>query len=78
MKKYNYKYCVYFNNCGAGVQFLKAFNRLIDALNYKEYLQNSGRGCCDVVKKRFLAGDEKPANIYIYNNYKYYFYDLEG
>ena len=76
MKKYNYKYCVYFNNCCAGVQFIKAFNRLIDALNYKEYIQNGGRGCCDVVKKRFFAGYEKPANIYISNNYKYSEYDI--
>ena len=36
MYKYSYKYCVYLNNCCSGVQFVKAFNRLIDALNYKE------------------------------------------
>lgn len=76
MKKYNYKYCVYFNNCGAGVQFVKAFNSLIEALNYKEDLQRRN-GCCDVVKKRFRAGHEKPENISIYNNYKYNNYDLE-
>jgi hypothetical protein len=75
MKKYSYKYCVYFNNCGMGVQFVKAFNRLIDALNYKEDLQRRA-GCCDVVKKRFYNGAEKPANIYIANNYKYHDYDL--
>lgn len=75
MKKYKYKYCVYLNNCCAGVQFVKAFNRLIDALNYKENLQRRA-GCCDVVKKRFFAGDEKPASVYIYNNYKYSEYDL--
>lgn len=76
MNKYNYKYCVYFNNCGMGVQFVKAFKTLIEALNYKEELQRR-RGCCDVVKKRFFAGCERPANIYICNNYKYNFYDLE-
>lgn len=76
MKKYNYKYCVYFNNCGYGVGFVKAFDRLIDALNYKEDLQRR-RGCCDVVKKRFYNGQEKPANIYIGDNYKYHEYDLE-
>ena len=75
MKKYNYKYCVYFNNCGVGVQFVKAFDKLIHALNYKENLQRRA-GSCDVVKKRFFAGDEKPANNYIYDNYKYNEYDL--
>jgi hypothetical protein len=73
---YSYKYCVYLNNCGAGVQFVKAFNRLIDALNYKEELQRRA-GCCDVVKKRFKTGAALPDNIYIFNNYKYNFYDLE-
>ncbi len=72
-----YKYCVYYNNCGVGVQFVKAFERLIEALNYKEYLQNSGCGCCDVVKKRFKTGGEKPVYNYIGNNYKYNWYDLE-
>lgn len=76
MKKYNYKYCVYFNNCGVGVQFVKAFNRLIDALNYKEDLQRR-QGCCDVVKKRFEMGAAAPINLYIYNNYRYSEYDLE-
>lgn len=75
MGKYNYKYCVYFNNCGAGVQFVKAFTCLIDALNYKEDLQRRV-GCCDVVKKRFYNGIEKPANSYIANNYRYSEYDL--
>jgi hypothetical protein len=64
------------NNCGAGIQFVKAFNRLIDALNYKEDLQRRA-GCCDVVKKRFKACAALPANNYIFNNYKYHFYDLE-
>ena len=73
--KYNYKYCVYLNNMCAGVQFVKAFDRLIDALNYKEHLQ-SVRGCCDVVKKRFVAGAERPAIEHIYNNYRYSEYDL--
>ena len=77
MEKYNYKYCVYFNNCGAGVQFVKAFSRLIDALNYKNDLERRA-GCCDIVKKKIFAGDEKPANRYIYNNYKYNEYDLRG
>jgi hypothetical protein len=75
MKTYNYKYCVYFNNCGVSVQFVKAFNHLIDALNYKEELQRRA-GCCDVVKKRFYNEGEKPENIYIFNNYKYSEYDL--
>ncbi len=70
-----YKYCVYLNNCCAGVQFVKAFEKLIDALNYKEVLQHR-RGCCDVVKKRFLAGSEKPVNYYIGDNYRYSEYDL--
>ena len=75
MNKFNYRYCVYRNNCCDGVYFVKAFNKLIDALNYKEYLQ-SFSGCCDVVKKRFFAGDEKPVNIYIGDNYKYSEYDI--
>lgn len=75
MTKYNYRYCVYFNNCGVGVQFVKAFNSLIDALNHKEDLQRRA-GCCDVVKKRFLPGENKPINPYIYNNCKYCSYDL--
>ena len=76
MKKYSYRYCVYFNNCGASVQFVKAFNHLIDALNYKEDLQRR-HGCCDVVKKRFEMGAATPINLYIYNNYRYSEYDLE-
>lgn len=75
MKNYNYKYCVYFNNCGAGVQFVKAFKRLADAINYKENLQRRA-GCCDVVKKRFYAGNETPLKKSICNNYRYTEYDL--
>jgi hypothetical protein len=72
---YQYKYCVYLNNCGAGVQFIKAFNTLIEALNCKENLQRRC-GCCDVVKKRFLNGSEKPVNYSICGNYRYSEYDL--
>lgn len=75
MKKYNYKYCVYLNNCGAGIQFLKAFENLAAALNYKEYIQTVA-GCCDVVKKRFTAGSETPVKNHIENNYKYHSYNL--
>ena len=76
MKKYNYKYCVYKNNMCAGVQFVCTCDSLIQALNKKEYIQNNGGGCCDVVKKRLFAGAARPANIYISNNYKYSEYDL--
>jgi hypothetical protein len=75
MKKYNYKYCVYRNNCCDGVYYLKAFDRLIDALNYKVYLE-SFSGCCDVVKKRFLNNSDKPVNYSICGNYRYSKYDL--
>ena len=73
--KYIYKYCVYFNNCCSGVQFLKAFDKLPQALQYKDYLQ-SVAGCCDVVKKRFKPGAGKPVNISISNNYRYSDHDL--
>ena len=77
MKKYTYKFCVFTNNCNAGVMFLKAFNRLIDALNYKEYYQHYlGRGCCDVVRKRCGIDSATPITPGIYNNYKYNEYDL--
>ena len=75
MKKYIYKYCVYYNNMCAGVAFICAYNRLIDALNKKERIQNSG-GCCDVVKKRFLPGADRPIYNSVYNNYRYFEYDL--
>jgi hypothetical protein len=78
MKKYNYKYCVYYNNMCAGVLFIAAFDSLQDALNKKHAIEYSPRGgCCDVVKKRIRAGAEQPINNSIYNNYKYSFYDLE-
>lgn len=77
MKKYNYKYCVYYNNMCAGVMFICAYDNLIDALSKKERIQSSGGGCCDVVKKRFYFGSDKPIHGAIYNNYKYSAYDLE-
>ena len=78
MKKYNYKYCVYYNNACAGVQFIAAFDKLIDALNKKRAIEYGPRGgCCDVVKKRFLAGAARPMRGGLYNNYRYSFYDLE-
>jgi hypothetical protein len=55
-----------------GVQFVRAFDSLSYAIAYKEHLQNTGGGCCDVVKKRFLPGDNKPLHNSIYNNVKYY------
>ena len=76
MKKYNYKYCVYYNNVCAGVAFVCAFDSLIDALNKKNAIQNNGGGCCDVVKKRFRAGSDRPETYGIYNNYIYSEYDL--
>ena len=76
MKKYNYKYCVYYNNMCAGVAFVCAYNRLIDAMNKKRAIESSGGGCCDVVKKRFTPGADQPIYNNIYNNYKYSNYDL--
>ena len=76
MKKYNYKYCVYYNNMCAGVLFKRAYNRLIDAMNDKARTESNGGGCCDVVKKRFMPGSDKPICNSIYNNYKYSDYDL--
>ena len=76
MKQYNYKYCVYYNNLCAGVAFVCAFDRLADALRKKDYIQNSGGGCCDVVKKRFRAGSDQPITKSIYNNYRFSEYDL--
>lgn len=69
---YVYKFCVYKNNLRDGVQFVTAFKNLYDALSYKYYLQNTGGGCCDVVKKRFLKNGVKPLIYSIYNNIKYY------
>ena len=74
--KYQYKYCVYYNNMCMGIQFIKAFETLSRALMYKHDIEMSGRGCCDVVKKRFLQGDNKPLYNYSYDNYKYSEYDL--
>lgn len=74
--KYNYKFCVYKNNMRDGVQFIKAFDSLAGALSYQWYLETNGGGCCDVVKKRFLPGSNKPVNNAIYNNYKYSESDL--
>lgn len=77
MKKYIYKYCVYYNNACAGVQFVAAFSSLYDALNKKCAIQYSPRGgCCDVVKKRFKPGAAGPINNSICNNYKYSEYDI--
>mgnify|MGYP003301700481 CR=1 FL=1 len=77
MKKYIYRYCVYYNNMCAGVQFVAAFDSLCDALNKKHAIQYSPRGgCCDVVKKRFKPGADRPINSSIYNNYKYSEYDI--
>ena len=69
--KYIYKFCVYANNCRDGVKFITAFASLSDALYYKAYLQNTGGGCCDVVKKRFLKGSTTPLVNNIYSNTKY-------
>ena len=70
--KYIYKFCVYKNNMRDGVQYVTAFKNIYDALSYKNYIQNTGGGCCDVVKKRFLINDAKPINNSIYNNTLYY------
>ena len=76
-QKYKYKYCVYYNNMCAGVQFVAAFDNLCDALNKRRAIQYGPRGgCCDVVKKRFQAGADRPINNSICNNYKYNEYDL--
>lgn len=76
MKKYIYKYCVYTNNCCDGVMFLKAFTDLKSALYFKEEHQ-CVRGCCDVVKKKFFSGADKPITNNIYGLTRYYIeYDL--
>lgn len=72
MKKIFYKFCVYKNNLRDGVQFVAAFDSLNYALECKSHLQNTGRGCCDVVRKRFNPLTLKPFNNSIYNNVKYY------
>ena len=56
----------------AGIQFIKAFDSLPAAIRAKEAIQNSGGGCCDVVKKRVKIGADRPDVIGIYNNNKYY------
>lgn len=76
MGKYNYKFCVYKNNARDGVQFVKAYDDLAGALSYQWYLQHTGGGACDVVKKRIDPATGKPVNNSIYNNYKYSDYDL--
>ena len=76
MGKYNYKFCVYKNNMCVGVQFVRAFDSLESALNYQNYVQMTGGGCCDVVKKRIDPGTNKPLNNYIGDNYKYHDYNL--
>ena len=76
MKKYVYKFCVYKNNARDGVQFVRALDSLPGALSCQEYLQTTGGGACDVVKKRINPATGKPLNNAIYNNYKYSAYDL--
>ena len=76
MNKYNYKFCVYKNNMRDGVYFVSAHKTLAQALTKKGIIEYSGGGCCDVVKKRFKAGENVPASNYIYNCYKYSEYDL--
>jgi hypothetical protein len=76
MKKYQYKYCVFTNNLRDGVIFLCSCDTLPQALNKREYLQYSGWGCCDIVKKRIIPGELFPINESIYNNYRYSEYDL--
>lgn len=72
-----YKYCVYRNNLKWGVMFFAAFDSLGRALMCKEHLQNTGGGCCDVVKKRIDPTTGRPLINNIYNNYKYSEYDLD-
>lgn len=74
--KYVYNFCVYKNNARDGVQFVAAYNSLNDAHKQKRRIEYSGGGCCDVVKKRFRPGAEKPINNSIYNNYKFNIFDL--
>lgn len=76
MKKYEYLYCVFTNNLRSGVQFVCALPTLRQALREKDYLQNSGWGCCDIVKKRFYTGTTTPISRSICNNYRYSEYDL--
>ena len=71
MKKYIYKYCVYTNNMCAGILFIKAFDNVRDALFYKEQYQQCN-GCCDVVRKRFIPGTDKPLKRGIYGLTRYY------
>ena len=76
MKKYLYKFCVYKNNMRDGVYFVRACDSLISALNYQWHLQNTGDGCCDVVKKRINPATGKPFKNYIGDNRRYYEYNL--
>jgi hypothetical protein len=59
-----------------GVQFVTAFNDLATALTHKRHIEYSGGGCCDVVKKRFIPGQDKPIHNTIYNSYRYSEFDL--
>lgn len=76
MKKYLYKFCVYKNNARDGVQFVKAYDNLAGALSYQWYLQHTGGGACDIVKKRINPATGKPFNMYIGDNRRYYEYDI--
>lgn len=76
MEKYKYRFCVYKNNARDGVHFVRAFDSLESALNHQNYLQHTGGGACDVVKKRIDPKTGKPFNNSIWDNYKYSDYDL--
>jgi hypothetical protein len=72
MKKYLYKFCVYKNNLRDGIQFVAAFDSLRYALECKTHLQNTGGGCCDVVKKKIHPQTLKPLKNSIFDNIRYY------
>lgn len=74
--KYKYFYCVFKNNMRDGLQFVKAFKNLSEALLHRESLEADGGGACDVVKKRIYKGENKPRNGFIYENYKYNYFDF--
>ena len=76
MRTYEYKFCVYKNNMRDGILFVRSCKSLREALAEKARIQSSGGGCCDVVKKKFVIGANKPTTMSICNNYRYSELDL--
>ena len=76
MKKYKYRFCVYKNNICDGIIYVRSYKNLGEALQAKAGIQMRGGGCCDVVKKKFLLGENEPIVTSIRNNYRYGELDL--